>query len=67
LSFVKASDPDATTKDRGTNDKGQRMKLNLWQWVGLILMVLAGSFWLWERSQEKAINDHSVPTTQSTR
>jgi hypothetical protein len=41
------------------------MKLNFWQWLGIILVLLGGAFWWYERSQTH-IHDTQIPapTTQ---
>ena len=44
------------------------MKLNFWQWLGLILLVLAGGYWLYDKATgpNGAGTGNNAPTTQAT-
>ncbi|HEY7115972.1 MAG TPA: hypothetical protein VH475_05280 [Tepidisphaeraceae bacterium] len=39
------------------------MKLNLWQWIGILLLVLGVALWIYKKSTGPATP--SNPTTQS--
>ena len=45
------------------------MKLNFWQWLGVVLLVLAGGFWLFEkgRSGTPATNTPAPSSQPATR
>jgi hypothetical protein len=44
------------------------MKLNFWQWLGVILLVLGVAFWLYERrGPARSGNDTTAPVVQPTR
>jgi hypothetical protein len=47
------------------------MKLNFWQWLGLILLLLGVAFWLYERrapsSSKPGSNTSTAPVVQPTR
>lgn len=46
------------------------MKLNFWQWIGLLLLIAGVALWLYERNLEKESNlappsNVPAPTTQA--
>ena len=44
------------------------MKLNFWQWLGLILLVLGVAFWIYERREKpRQGTDTTAPVVQPTR
>jgi hypothetical protein len=46
-------------------DYDQRtMRLNFWQWLGLILLIAAGSYWIYEQQAERAARPAQDETTQ---
>ena len=42
------------------------MRLNFWQWLGVILLVLAGGFWIYEKGRPGTAETHTPPATQPT-
>jgi hypothetical protein len=41
------------------------MKLNFWQWLGVILLILGAAMWLYEHSSPPATNSPPAATTPS--
>jgi len=37
------------------------MRLNFWQWLGLILLIGAGSYWIYEQRAERAAQQNTAP------
>lgn len=42
------------------------MRLNFWQWLGLILLIGAGSYWIYEQRTERAAQQNTTPGAAET-
>jgi hypothetical protein len=40
------------------------MKLNFWQWLGIILVIVGGAFWIYEKNTATDPVKSPPPTTQ---
>ena len=40
------------------------MKLNMWQWIGIALLVLCGVLWIYEKNKPDKGTPSTQPTTQ---
>lgn len=40
------------------------MRLNFWQWLGLILLIGAGAYWIYERTAERRAADQTQTQTE---
>ena len=44
------------------------MKLNFWQWLGVILLLIGVAFWIYEKTRPTpATNTGTAPVVQPTR
>ena len=43
------------------------MKLNFWQWLGLILLVIGLAWWLYDKSRPAATDTGTAPVVQPAR
>jgi TM2 domain-containing membrane protein YozV len=52
--------------EKGT---GRRMKLNFWQWIGILLLIVGAAWWLYDWSHPKAQPGPTPvpPTTQNVK
>lgn len=60
-SCVRDANPYSVTRGSFPGEGGTRMKLNFWQWLGVVLLLIAIGFWINRQMTERAASDAGKP------